>query len=282
MGAFIGLKALSGDTMIISEFGAGLGDVITLVYTSERYAVLETLPPNERAMIVLMSHNPYAKEIFKWHPKSNQFDVRDLGFWWPSEDKEKRRLHGIPPAQPFHYVRQESVKFYPSPEDYKILETLKSFPFIVVNAGAGGVDRNIPGDICEDSVNAIVGRGYREFNFRAVIIGRHYNDENRKEHQFSPRSGLVDLTDKLSIPGTIELIARSRGIVCCHSAMCLIAWYLKKPVFLVYPKAVKDRDFDRPAHQYTLGKDFPTTIHLEFDDYKRAIMDRFINIAAKS
>lgn len=267
--------------MIISEFGAGLGDVLTLIYNSERYNVLEKLAPNEKAMVILMSHNPHAKELFLWHPKAGQIDLHDVGFWWPWEDEKKRAEHRLPAAQPLRLIRQESVKFYPSPEDYAILKTLESFPYVVLNAAAGGVDRNIPADICEAISQGLTDRGQREFGLRAVIVGRTYNADKRTEHRFVSRPGLIDMIDRLSVPGTIELIARSRGVVCCHSAMCLMAWYLKKPVFLLYPKHVKDREFDRPAHQYTFGKDFPTTIHLEFDDYKRAILDRFINIAGK-
>ncbi|MCI0528777.1 MAG: hypothetical protein L0Y56_15165 [Nitrospira sp.] len=268
--------------MIISEFGAGLGDVITLIYNSERYNILEKLAPDERAMVILMSHNPHAKELFLWHPKAKQIEIRDVGFWWPSEDKKKRAEHHLPPAQPLHLIRQESVKFYPSPEDYAILETLKSFPYVVMNAAAGGIDRNIPEDICEDISQGITGSGQRDFGLRMVVVGRTYNAGKRKERKFIPRGGLIDMVDRLTVPGTIELIARSRGVVCCHSAICLIAWYLKKPVFLLYPNDVKEREFNRPAHQYTIGKDFPTTIHLEFDDYKRAILDRFINLVGKA
>lgn len=262
--------------MIISEFGAGLGDVITLIHHSPRYNILETLAPNDQAMIVIMSNNPHTKEIFSWHPKAKQFDIRDVGFWWPWEDEEKRKEHKLPPAQPLLLTRQKEVKFYPSPEDLDVLKSLGSAPYIVINVAAGGVDRNIPVDICEDAVGAIVERGQREFGFRAVVIGRKYNVGKRVEYKFPPRPGLIDLTDQLSVPGTIELVARSRGVLCCHSAICLIAWYAKKPVFLVYPQHVKDREFNRPAHQYTFGKDFSTTRHVEFSEYKRAIFERWI------
>lgn len=267
---------------VISEFGAGLGDVITLIYNSDRYTRLEHLKPHQKAMIVLMSHNPHAKELFLWHPKASQFDIRDLGFWWPSEDKEKRSQHNLPPAQPLHLFPQGSVKFYPSPQDFKVLDTLSSFPYIVINTAAGGVDRNIPQDIYEDAIKTICDDGQKEHGFRAVVVGRKYNTSNRVEHDFVPRPGLINLIDKLTVPGTIELVARSRGVFCCHSAICLISWYLKKPVFLTYPKHVWEREFKKPPHQYTLGKDWPTTIHLEFEKYTNQQIRRFIGIAARA
>lgn len=268
--------------MIISEFGAGLGDVITLIYNSERYNILEKLSPEDRAMVVLMSHNPYSRELFLWHPKVRQIDLRDVGFWWPWEDEQKRSEHHLPPAQPLRLIRQESVKFYPSPEDYAILQTLESFPYVVMSAAAGGLDRNIPDGICEDISQWITDRGQREFGLRVVVVGRTYGAGKRAERRFTPRAGLIDMIDRLTVPGTIELILRSRGVVCCHSSMCLIAWYLNRPVFLLYPKHVKEREFDRPAHQYTIGKDSPTTVHLEFGSYNRSALDRFIDIAGKT
>jgi ADP-heptose:LPS heptosyltransferase len=267
---------------VISEFGAGLGDVITLIYNSDRYTRLDHLKPKEKAMIVLMSHNPHSKELFLWHPKASQFDIHDVGFWWPWEDQQKRAQHGLPPAQPLHLTPQGSVKFYPSPEDFKVLDTLTSFPYIVVNTAAGGVDRNIPKHIYDDAVRTICEDGQRNHEFRAVVVGRRYSPEKRTEHDFIPRPGLVNLIDRLTVPGTIELIARSRGVFCCHSAICLIAWYLKKPVFLTYPKEVGEREFGKPPHQYTLGKDWPTTIHLEFDKYSNREMKRFLEISARA
>lgn len=255
--------------MIISEFGAGLGDVVTLVYSSDRYNILEKLPQNDRALIVLMCHNPYVRELFLWHPKSAQFDIRDVGFWWPHEDKTKRLQYGLPEAQPFHYVPQESARFYPSPEDFKILDTLTSFPYVVVNAAAGSIDRNIPDDMCEDIAEGIVANGHDKYGLRVVVVGRSFNMASRKEHKFVRRGGLIDLTDRLSVPGTFELVARSAGVVCCLSAICLLSWRIKKPVFLMYPIEVRDREFSKPAHQYTYGKDQKTTMHLDFQSYSR-------------
>lgn len=266
----------------ISEFGGGLGDMVTLIHWSDRYTRLETLGSEERAQIILMCHNPFAKELFLWHPKTTQFDIRDCGFWWPWEDAEKRKLHGLGPAQPIVLSRQDAVKFYPSPEDLEIIETLESFPYVVVSAGAGGRDRNIPDRIYEEVVQTVVERGHREYGLRVVTVGRTYNETLRSEPKFIPRGGIVNLIDRLSVPGTLELIARSVGVFCCFSAVCLSAWYAAKPVFLLYPRDVRDREFLRPPHQYTFGKDFKTTMHVDFDNYKRSDADLFVTMVGET
>lgn len=268
--------------MRVVEFGGGLGDTITMIYSSERYVGLEALPPDEKALIVLMSHNPFTRELFLWHPNASRFEIKDLGFWWPWEDEKNRALHKLPPAQKFEYSPQKSVKFYPSPSDFKLLEQLH-FPYIVMASAAGGIERNIPGEIVEDMSSIICTEGQKDYGFREVVVGRSYGYGKREEHTFIPRGGIVNFMDELSVPGMIELIARSKGVICCHSAVCLIAWYLKKPVYLLYPKEVQEREFDnRAPHQYTIGKDFPTTMHTQFANYKKEDVKVFLEMASKS
>jgi len=262
--------------MMVSEFSGGLGDVISQIYNSKQYTALEHLPPTQKAMVILMSHNPHVKELFHWHPNAAQFDIRDVGFWWPLDDPHKRSLHRLPPAQPFHIVRQMHVTFFPSPEDLKILSTLGPTPYLVINAGAGTVDRNLPMQVCEDALELIAGEGFRQDSLRAIAVGSTYSLGNRKEPRLPDSPLLTNLVDRLSVPGTIELIRKCVGVLCCFSAMCLAAWYLNKPVFLTYPQHVKRKEFDRPANHYTFGRSRPTTMHMDFATYKKSALALFL------
>lgn len=257
------------------EFGGGLGDVITVMYTSNRYASLETLTPEEEVLIVLTSHNPCVGEFFRWHPKRGQFKIRDVGFWWPNEDVEKRKLHNLPQAPPYIFERQSILRFYPAPDEAEGLNLLSSLGrYVVVSACAGGIDRNIPRHVVEEAIRLAVDRG-----FKVVVIGRKYNIGrlgNREEYEFPETPNVLNLVDRLSIPATAEAIKYAAGILCCHSGMCLLSWYLHKPVFLLYPKAVRDTHF-HSTHQYTFGKDFPTTMHMQFSEYKRELFEGFLS-----
>lgn len=256
-----------------SEFGAGLGDIVTVMYSSDRYNCLERLAPDEQATVLLMSHNPFAKELFQWHPKAKQLTVLDLGFWWPKDDAERRAFHKLPPTQPFIYQRQDSCAFYPSPEDLQVISYLRSLGgYVIVSAAAGGFDRNIPVELCEQSIDLILQRGYTP-----VVIGRTYG-QNRAEVALRGRPGVVNLIDGLSVPGTALALKNAAGVFCCHSAVCLLSWHLKRPVFLLYPEHVKVREFDREAHQYTFGKDWPTTRDMEFSAYSQIKLEEFLSI----
>lgn len=262
----------------IVEFGAGLGDVVTLMYTSTRYNSLERIEKDEAVTVVLMCHNPHVRELFLWHPKASQMKIMDLNFWWPKEDAERRAFHKLPSAQPFIYEPQKSCNFYPNPEERHIFDYLKSQgPYLLVSASAGSADRNIPQNIYEEAIGAALDRG-----LKVVVVGRSYKHNGRVELEVKSRPNVTNLIDCLSVPATAKLIERASAVFCCHSAICLLAWYMKKPVFLLYPRHVKEREFDRPAHQYTVGKDFKTTTHLEFGDYKREIFDQFVVAARKA
>lgn len=257
-------------TMRIVEFGAGWGDVVTLMYTSTRYNSLERINANEVVTVVLMCHNPFIKELFQWHPKAAQMTVRDLGFWWPKDDAERRAFHQLPPAQPFVYDLQKSCTFYPGANDMSVLRHLRSLDgYVVINAAAGGPDRNIPVELCERSIDLFL-----EAGLTVVVIGRTYG-QNRTEVNLRERPNVINLIDCLSVPGTAVVLEHAAGVFCCHSAVSLLSWYLKRPVFLLYPEDVKRRDF-HSIHQYTFGKDYPTTMHMEFSEYTPEKVKRFI------
>ncbi len=251
------------------ELGGGLGDTVTLMYTSDRYNSLDLLGPDERATVVCMSHNPFVPELFRWHPKRDQFTVRDVGFWWPNEDAAERAKHQLPPAQPFVFKLQEKCSFYPSPADVRVLgDVLK--PFVVVAAAAGGMDRNVPVEACERFVDQAIARGYR-----VIVVGRTYGN-NRAEIRLRPREKMVDLVDRLSIPGTAVLLEHAAAVLAAHSGICLLSWYLKVPVLLLYPEHVRAAHF-HSVHQYTFGKDFPTTRHMLFSECGKERMDEFFD-----
>lgn len=259
-----------------TEFGAGLGDVVTLMYTSSRYNSLEQIAEDETVTVVLMCHNPGTKDLFRWHPNASRMKILDLGFWWPKEDVERRTFHKLPPAQPFVYQLQPSCKFYPDPNELQTLGYLKSKPYIIFSVSAGSTDRNIPDSIYEQAIDLALQAG-----FSAVVIGNSYSHNGRVESKVKSRPDVIDLVDCLSVPATALAIESASAVFCCHSAVCLLSWYMKRPVFLTYPKHVKDREF-HSIHQYTFGKDFKTTDHMEFSEYLPERFSTFLKGLGKS
>src|SRR5437773_1411884 len=67
------------------EYGGGLGDVLVQMHAGGSYHLLDHLSPGDRATVVLITHNPHARELFDYHPRADQFEVRDLGYTSPKD-----------------------------------------------------------------------------------------------------------------------------------------------------------------------------------------------------
>lgn len=255
------------------EFDGGLGDVFNAMYNTDRYVSLERLGPGEQATVVIVSHNPHVKELFEWHPKKAQLTVKNLGYWLPSEDAQKRALHGIPPAAPHASLYQASVNYYQSREDLEIVGRVKSLGKYIVISSAAGTEpsRDLPKTVREDALEAVIERGYR-----VVLLGRGYKLFARAEHEWRQSPMVDNLIDRLSVPGTANVVLGAEAVVTCHSALCILSWHARKPTFVGYPEYVYKRHFER-MDEHSFGKDRSTTVHLEFSRYDRSKFAGFLD-----
>lgn len=211
------------------EFGGGLGDTFNTIYLTDRYTGLLGLSDEDRATVVVISPNRFVKELFRWHPKARQMDVLDFDQWPNSEDSKRRSLLGLPQACPPYRDREGPVSFYPSPEDEAVLQTLPS-RYLVLSASAGGCERNIPKDIVDQTILAC-----EDVELPVVAVGRTSATRGGKPTPVASRPGVVSVIDKLSAPGTAVAVEKSAGVICCHSSICLLSWWMGKPTFLLYP-----------------------------------------------
>jgi ADP-heptose:LPS heptosyltransferase len=255
------------------EFVGGLGDAIIRMYFSGRtwYGAIESLLENERARVVLMSHSPYLAEIFKWHPKRKQIDVNDLGFktpFHPWENAKWRMEHGLakeavcPPHSP-----AETLKFYPSPSDQEILDELRGQKFVVLSATASSPQKTIPVQIRQEMATVAISMG-----FKVLVVGRRYYFKDGRVNDIEVVPGVIDAVDNLTVPGTIEAIKLSRGVLTAHSAALHMAWCEKRPVFLLYDTMTGKLVLPAGAVGYMHGAKQLGTDHMYISDYKR---DRF-------
>ncbi len=266
------------------EYGGGLGDVLSQLFYRGSYDLLKDLRPEQRAKVAIISHNPFVPELFAWHPKRSQIEVVDCGYWQGQEaDAANRKRLGLPPPGalgrlPADRPTPKDLEFYPSPEDQKILsEVLPGGQVVVLAPAAGLPDRNIPPDLAREVIRRLTAVGYR-----LVLTGRRYDRHGREE---MASDGLpwpvVDLVDKLSVPGTCALVQASAGLVTCHSALNLLAWHLRKPQLLLYPRSAWERHMRKPD-QWAFGIAYPETVHAAFEDCRVGgvewLVERFAKI----
>lgn len=264
--------------MIDIELRSGLGDGLIYLHESIAYEVIEQLGPDDRARVTIISHNPFVDEIFLWHPKAKQIEiVKSKFFFLNFEDSKTRISAGVSEQPPRLYDRRERlpIRFYPSPVDIDVIaKTLPKEPFLAIAPTASGMEienRNIPESIVDRIVSLSRSKG-----IATVFLGRTYQGPHPRKEAPSRPGKTIDLTDRLSIPGTAEVIKRSRATVCAHSALLLLSWYERKPNFAMYPTKYKNVDFDNPS-PFGFGKDYPETVRMLFGDFSDSKFEAFLD-----
>jgi predicted O-methyltransferase YrrM len=256
-----------------------------MMFDRGSYNVLRDLEPDDTATVNLITHNPHARELFDLHPKSSQIQVNDFGYWLSEDDHEQRRLHNLPPPGSNLNLpeKDRDIRFFTSFEDVNSFALLlqqkmehardRWFPgYIVVAASAGLSDRDIPRETVIKITRALTDAG-----FLVVFVGRNYDRWGRKELEPPFGEKVINLIDKLTVPGTAKLLQDASGLVTCHSALNILGWYLRVPQLLLYPDSVY-RTHIIHKDPWAFGIDFPETVHAQFEEFSPEHLSRFISI----
>lgn len=258
------------------EFAGGLGDIFFRMFAEGEYRGLVRLQPSDRARISLITVNPFAHELFEWHPKRSQLSVSQFPHWVPDEDEAKRVFYSLPTKEEITCVpaSDDPVKFYPAPSDATLIARLEDAPYFVLAASAGGEWRVIP-----DSIVRLICEEAQRSEVRLVGIGRNYLEQRgglRHEPPIPISDSTLDLIDQLTVPGSAKLVEGSLGVICSHSSICLLSWLLNKPTLLLYPEEVYRRAVLGPRDGYMFGLERPTTKHTLFSDCTREVVSEFL------
>lgn len=240
------------------DYGGGLGDIINQIFNKGSYQFISTLT-YESALIALICHNPHVVELFNWHPKKDNFEVRFFEWWHPDQNRKNKIKHNLPLSQKYKVTKGDPI-FYSSPEDKKILINLPQ-KFYVLSASAGIKDRNIPNSILDIILN--------NSDIPIISVGRTYeriHKETPREEIILDHPNVINLVDKLSVPGTLNLLDKSCGLITCHSALNIYGWYKRLPTLLLYPQETYNEHF-KTSNEWSFGKDFPETIHKKFTEF---------------
>jgi ADP-heptose:LPS heptosyltransferase len=263
------------------EVRGGLGDVFIYLHQSTAYDEINAMGPGDKARITIISHNPFCDEIFKWHPKASQIEVvKSRHFVMEYDNVETRRSIGVQDHAPVGRPGRERkpIPFFESPEDARILaEKLPKGPYLAIAPTASGMEvenRNLPPLLIETAFSLC-----QKHNIPIVLLGRNFQGPHAYKPGFitNARPGVINLIDQLSVPGTAHVIKRARAVLAAHSALLLLSWYERKPVFVAYPPKYWHHDFSNPHSPFVFGKDYPETVHTLFSDYKPEMFAKFLD-----
>lgn len=240
--------------------------MINDIYRYNSYSAIQGMPTGSHAKIGLITHNPAVKELFQFLPGGHLLEVHDYGYWSPEEDAGYRAANAMPP-KPHNVPRPEWARFsfYNHPSDEEALKEL-SDEYLVFSVSAGTVDRNIPYGLMWEIFSAL--------DIPVVFLGRNYDRSGRDEVRICPDASNiwgVSLIDKISLPATLNVVRdpRCKGVVCCHSAISILAGWEKKPQLLLYDEATKQRHFEKKDQWSWYAFELPQdTIHGTFDQWE--------------
>ena len=262
------------------EIRGGLGDLILQLHETTAWEELDRLDPNDRARVTIISHNPYADELFKWHPKLSQIEVvKSRHFFMPPYNDPRIRLEaGVQEREPAPRPPRERKpqSFYAPQAELDLLEVeLPRVPFLAIAPTASGMEienRNIPDSLLNVACIATLRR-----SIPIVWLGRTYQGPHApKAVPFRPvHHDIVDMTDRLSVPGTLEALRRAKAGLFAHSALLQYAWLNRIPNFVLYPPMYKHHDFDNPS-PFGKGKDLPETTRMLFTEFRPSAWDAFL------
>lgn len=291
----------------VVDFAAGLGDIISTIYRTKRYVALEEV--TKKVHVVLRTHNPFAEEIFLWHPKRHLFQIHNLGQYVPGT--VNYLFHGIhngkklyeqfrlplPQVLPdanfedmdFKKEELEKPKFYWSKTDDAILRMIQEKKYAVVQPFAGDQIRNIPEAICLDFISKLISKG-----ITPVVIGKNYarglraigNIVPESQHGYegsafldslgADRSKVIDLVNtEFSVPATLELTSKAAFFFGSHSSMNLSAWYNRIPNVILYDEGTRNRHFNQ-RDQWSFGSNYSETKHGLFSEGKTSWVDELL------
>lgn len=266
-----------------SEFIGGLGDLLNFAYWTDAYSWLESLGEGDVGGVLLFVHNPHADELFRWHRNRDRITLVSLG-WRPElTDAAWRAREGLPwpRPEPLHRA-QRALSFYPSPEDGPALaEAAARAPYVVLAASAGTPDRNLPAAVGSDLAAEAGRRG-----LSVAAIGRNYAHRGAwggRRVEPAPPAGpnVLDLIDRLSVPGTARLIEGAAGVVCSHSSMCLLSWHIGRPVFVAYDEYALRTLLPLGAVNYMFGISRTDCAHAFMADYRREQLAEWLDAARR-
>lgn len=270
-------------------YDGGLGDFLIRMLEGTGYANLNNLKPEDTCDIHIVSHNPFCRELWEWHPKRAQLNLIIHPWREVTANHQIREMNNIP--QDFYPPPcSDKPIIYPSPEDIQALDVLarteKLKPFVVISAVAGSKSRNISMQAVEAMVPALQAKGYD-----VVAVGRTYQradqHPNNDEYIYGFNKSVISMIDKLTIPGTLKLLEMSAGLIACHSAMALGNWFLyRRPNIIFYPStyAKNKRDIqemngkDVPLNTedcYTFGRKFHETQAAFNEKFSLSMLDMF-------
>jgi len=263
-------------------FGAGLGDVIRVIYTQSVYQVLSESETPVR--VVIGCHNPYAVEIFRHHRNSSNFVIYDAGHKFEEFMEAGLRGQEFTNAicEFFDFPQESIVRGKACPSYVPMFDApdeVLSEGHFVLCPFAGGVARDFPSVLLDRIVDAL-----RKIPVKVFIVTRSFPRKSpsgsvihSEEDARKYAGGNIQVLENLTVPATINLIRNCCGYIGAWSSMLQTAWFEKKPVATIYPVDWVDV-VNRTGYAFGIERD--ECFYSDFDEFDSVRFARWLEICS--
>jgi len=261
--------------VVAFTFVGGLGDMFVKMFLYDTYAYLETV--TQPVDILAFSSNPYAAELFDFHPNRKNLCIHTMQqhpefqkkyFSKFSGGEEEQRIYGkqflIKLLGKDYKLRTDKVlpsdlrlNFYLSPSEKEKLPFYQSSPYAIVQPFASSQPKDIPSRILIDILNALAENGLNVYLPIRNNIRVSYSREIFHARQFLEKNIFPKVNKKNqmhvveeSVPMVIQMISGAAFFVGPDSAFVKAAWHYHKPNILLLPAAL----LQRPSNQLQMNK----------------------------
>jgi hypothetical protein len=215
----------------------GLGDALIALHGRDIMGTIDDLPPGDMIQIVILSPCRGMAELFALHPKRSQLEIVDLEYVDPFTPELLIPYGNLPATKARLKPRQ--IQRYLTPADRKFLAELPR-KFVAFSLSSSHDNRNVPELIAREAAEICARHG-----FSVILLGRNYEPWHRwgetrwmgkRSEPIITAPNVVNAIDAISLPGALEVLARSSGVFCSLSAFQIAAWLNGKRSYVVTPK----------------------------------------------
>lgn len=273
----------------------GLGDIINQLFYFPLYEHILEQSTNKKIIINICSANPFSKEIFYYLPNKNNLKINIFDDYYKiltsinGENREKffnnfnkNNIDLNNNYKLLDYSKKPNgfLEFYMKTEEKEfIINLLKSNKKIIVFSPCSGKKHTTPSkQYCENLIE------YIPEEFILIKIGKDYTTtygENIRyniEYKFENICKVIDLTNKLSVPATLELIKLSSGIMTSDTSILCYGSILYKPMFVMIFDKNHDiyKNYKNNMHYYRCFE-YPNVIVEDFVNTDENTIKKFLN-----
>lgn len=276
------------------SFAGGLGDVILQLFKISQYdQIIENAKQGKRIIINLSCSNPFAGELFNNMPNKKNLKINILDYYlFCKLDPEERQtfLKEINSEQidfkskygPEAREKNGYVDFFLLDGEEEIINEIvnrvqrENKKLIIFSPCTGSVNRTPTKVYCNQVITNI------NNNFILAKIGRDYSTEYGggrydKEYTFKHEK-VIDLTNKLSVPATLELVKRSDGIITSDTSMVCYGDILDKPMFIMISDKNKDQYLNYKKNPYYQCFDKEYVIVRDWQNTDQESINKFLKL----